>query len=111
MVLECPSQEYRRNFQGFMKEVHEDLRPGPEFNLYICKPPGELVINDGKYFGKRDDDQYSNTITSEANLKHKSVHKLKNKSKKNLYGGQSEGNKNEKLLLEALNKLKRFRVG
>lgn len=111
MILECQNQEQRKNLQDFIKEVHEDLRPSPEFNLYICKPPGELVISDGKNNGKyKDDDQFSNTITSEANLKHNKIHKIKSKSKKSLFGNESEGNKNEKLLLDSLDKIRKFRV-
>lgn len=109
MLLECPSQEYMRGLLSFIKEIHEDLRPSPEFNLYISKPPGEVIITDGNY-GKKDDDQNSNTITSEANLKHQGLHKIKNKSKRSLFGTEGEGNKNEKLLLDSLQKIRKFRV-
>lgn len=108
-MLECPNLDLKKDLEKFNKEIHKYLRPSDDYNLYISDAPGEYLITDGRY-GKKDDDQYSNTITSEGNLKANKAYKSKSKSKKNSSGIQSEGNKNEKKLLEALEKVRTFKV-
>ena len=99
-----------KDLKTFMKDLHEDLRPTPEFALYVSKEPGIIELTHSHQY-RAEDDQQSATLNSisHTGLGKGRLSKPKQRSKKSMQQ-QTVSNKDEDLLLDSLSKIKRFRV-